>query len=174
MAGPKERGESGSGAKGRAAGQGAMRIDPALVRELAELLTANALTEIEVEDGDRKIKVRRDAAPQSGAGPAPAATAPAAHAPAPQAPTAPAASEEDVAGEAIKSPMVGTAFLSPEPGAKPFVSVGDAVNAGDTLLIVEAMKVMNPITAPKGGLVKKILVTDGQPVEFDQPLVLLG
>ena len=70
--------------------------------------------------------------------------------------------------------MVGTAFLAPEPNAKPFVEVGNAVKAGDTLLIVEAMKVMNPITAPEGGVVKKILVADGQPVEFDQPLVVIG
>jgi acetyl-CoA carboxylase biotin carboxyl carrier protein len=70
--------------------------------------------------------------------------------------------------------MVGTAFLSPQPGADPFIKVGDAVKAGDTLLIVEAMKVMNPITAPEGGIVKKLLVSDGQPVEFDQPLVVIG
>jgi acetyl-CoA carboxylase biotin carboxyl carrier protein len=70
--------------------------------------------------------------------------------------------------------MVGTAYLSPEPGAKPFIEVGDAVKAGDTLLIVEAMKVMNPITAPAGGVIKKILISDGQPVEFDQPLVIIG
>jgi acetyl-CoA carboxylase biotin carboxyl carrier protein len=74
----------------------------------------------------------------------------------------------------VKSPMVGTAFLSPEPGAKPFIEVGTAVKAGDTLLIVEAMKVMNPITAPEGGVIKKIMISDGQPVEFDQPLVVIG
>jgi acetyl-CoA carboxylase biotin carboxyl carrier protein len=79
-----------------------------------------------------------------------------------------------MSGETVKSPMVGTAFMSPEPGAKPFVNIGDAVKAGDTLLIVEAMKVMNPITAPSGGVVKRILVSDAQPVEFDQPLVVLG
>ena len=74
----------------------------------------------------------------------------------------------------IKSPMVGTAFLSAEPGAKPFIEVGKAVKAGDTLIIVEAMKVMNPITAPAGGMVKEIMVADAQPVEFDQPLVIIG
>jgi acetyl-CoA carboxylase biotin carboxyl carrier protein len=151
--------------------EGAMRVDTDLIRELAELLSANELTEIEVEDGDRKIKVRRDAVPLV------AASAPAAHhAPAPASPaaqtSAPAA--EAPAGNAVKSPMVGTAFLSPEPGAAPFVSVGDAVKAGDTLLIIEAMKVMNPITAPTGGVVKQITVSDGQPVEFDQPLVVIG
>ena len=151
-----------------------MRIDSALVRELAELLSSNDLNEIEVEDGERKIKVRRDA-PQAFVAAAPQAmaaapsAAPAALAAAPQ-----AAPEQDVGGEAVKSPMVGTAFLSPEPGAKPFVSVGDTVKAGDTLLIVEAMKVMNPITSPKAGTVKAVSVSDGQPVEFDQPLVVLG
>ena len=152
-----------------------MRIDTALVRELAELLSSIDLNEIEVEDGERKIKVRRDA-PQAFVAAAPQqmvaapAAAPAAPAAAPQA----AAPEQDLGGESVKSPMVGTAFLSPEPGAKPFVSVGDSVKAGDTLLIVEAMKVMNPITSPKAGTVKAINVSDGQPVEFDQPLVVLG
>ncbi|MFL6829503.1 MAG: acetyl-CoA carboxylase biotin carboxyl carrier protein [Sphingomicrobium sp.] len=149
---------------------GAMRVDPALVQQLAELLTANALTEIEVEDGDRKIRVARHAAPV--AMPAPATAPIAAPATAPQAAAAPAA--EEISGETIKSPMVGTAYLSSEPGAKPFAEVGDAVKAGDTLLIVEAMKVMNPITAPSGGVLKKVLVADGQPVEFDQPLVIIG
>ena len=153
-----------------------MRIDTALVRELAELLSSNDLNEIEVEDGERKIKVRRDA-PQAfvAAAPQQLAAAPAA-APAAQPAAAPqaAAPEQDLGGEAVKSPMVGTAYLSSEPGAKPFVSVGDSVKAGDTLLIVEAMKVMNPITSPKAGTVKAINVSDGQPVEFDQPLVILG
>ena len=81
---------------------------------------------------------------------------------------------EDLGGEPLKSPMVGTAFLSPEPGAKPFITVGQSVKAGDTLLIIEAMKVMNPITAPKAATIKAINVSDGQPVEFDQPLVVLG
>ncbi len=79
-----------------------------------------------------------------------------------------------MSGTPVKSPMVGTAFLSPEPGAKAFVNVGDTVKAGDTLLIVEAMKVMNPITAPTGGTVNAILVADAQPVEFDQTLVIIG
>ena len=155
--------------------ESAMRIDPALVRELAELLTENALTEIEVEDGDRRIKVSRGAAPIIGATAPAVAPAPAAiSAAAPASAAAAAEPVEDVAGHTIKSPMVGTAFLAPEPGAKPFVAVGDAVKAGDTLLIVEAMKVMNPITAPAGGVVKRMLVTDGQPVEFDQPLAIVG
>ena len=146
---------------------GAMRIDAALVQELAELLTANELTEIEVEDGDRRIKVKRESARIAApvAAPPMLAAAPA---------TAAAPPAEDVSGETIKSPMVGTAYLSAEPGAKPFAEVGDAVKAGDTLLIVEAMKVMNPILAPAGGMIKKIMVSDSQPVEFDQPLVVIG
>ncbi|HET7708862.1 MAG TPA: acetyl-CoA carboxylase biotin carboxyl carrier protein [Sphingomicrobium sp.] len=149
--------------------EGAMRIDTSLVRELAELLDANELTEIEVEDGDRKIRVKREHPPVIAGG---AQGAPAAQAAVP----APAASApaEDAAGNAVKSPMVGTAFLSSEPGGSPFIAVGDSVKPGDTLLIVEAMKVMNPITAPSGGIVKKILVADAQPVEYDQPLVVLG
>ena len=153
----------------RAEGGASMRVDTALVRELAELLSANDLNEIEVEDGERKIKVRRDAPTAFVAAPAPLAAAAAAPVAA-----APVAQEEEVGGEAVKSPMVGTAYMSPEPGSKPFITVGQSVKAGDTLLIVEAMKVMNPITAPKAGTVKKINVSDGQPVEFDQPLVILG
>ena len=156
-----------------------MRIDPALVRELAELLSANELTEIEVEDGDRRIKVKREVPAVLAASPAPAfastATAPALTAP-------PMAAKEDlgegsveeIAGTTVKSPMVGTAYLSPEPTAAAFIEVGKPVKAGDTLLIVEAMKVMNPITAPESGLIKKILVANAQPVEFDQPLVVIG
>jgi acetyl-CoA carboxylase biotin carboxyl carrier protein len=150
-----------------------MRVDTALVKELAELLTTNELTEIEVEDGDRKIKVCRNPAPVIAAAPAMAA-APALSAPPMHAHEDIGQPAEDVAGNAVKSPMVGTAFLSPEPGAAPFISVGNAVKAGDTLLIVEAMKVMNPITAPEGGVIKKIMVADAQPVEFDQPLVVIG
>jgi len=150
---------------------GAMRIDAALVQELAELLTANELTEIEVEDRDRRIKVKRESARIAAPVAAPAMLA---AAPATAAAPAAAAPAEDVSGETIKSPMVGTAYLSAEPGAKPFAEVGDPVRAGDTLLIVEAMKVMNPILAPSGGVIKKIMVSDGQPVEFDQPLVVIG
>jgi acetyl-CoA carboxylase biotin carboxyl carrier protein len=153
---------------------GAMRIDPKLVRELAKLLTENQLTEIEVEDCDRKIKVCRNPAPViAGAVAAPAAVAPALTAP-PMHGHEDVGQSEDAGGHAVKSPMVGTAFLSPEPGSPPFIAVGDAVKAGDTLLIVEAMKVMNPITAPEGGVIKKIFVADAQPVEFDQPLVVIG
>ena len=149
---------------------GSIRIDANLVQQLAELLTKNGLTEIEVADGDRRIKVGRGHAPIGGVAPASFAAAPASGGKANPA----AAPAEDMSGETIKAPIVGTAFLSPEPGAEPFIAVGDAVKAGETLLIIEAMKVMNPITAPSGGVIKKILVADAQPVEFDQPLVILG
>ncbi|WP_410000271.1 acetyl-CoA carboxylase biotin carboxyl carrier protein [Novosphingobium sp. APW14] len=150
-----------------------MNIDTALVRELAEMLAETGLTEIEVEDGDRKIKVSRGGgiAPVIHHAPAPTAVpqaAPAAAA-APAAPVAPATDPN-----AVKSPMVGTVYMAPEPGAANFVSIGQAVKEGDTLLIIEAMKVMNPITAPRGGTVTAILVDNAQPVEFDQPLVVIA
>lgn len=152
--------------------KGAMQIDVDLVRELAKMLDETNLTEIEVEDGDRKIRVERKI--QAAAMAAPAMPA-ASFAPAPVAAAAPAAEAAPAAApaNAVKSPMVGTVYLSPEPGAAEFISVGKAVKAGDTLLIVEAMKVMNPITAATGGTVKQILVENGQPVEFDQPLVVI-
>ena len=154
---------------------GAMRIDPALVRELAALLTDNELTEIEVADGERRIKVKREApallAAAAPAVAAPALTAPPMHAKEDVGAAPPA---EEVSGTTVKSPMVGTAYLSAEPGTAAFIEVGKPVKAGDTLLIIEAMKVMNPITAPESGVVKKIMVADAQPVEFDQPLVIIG
>lgn len=147
-----------------------MHIDSALVRELAELLADTNLTEIEVADGDRKIRVVRNVT---------VAAAPVAYAPAPVAAAAPAAAPAEAAapaieGKAVKSPMVGTVYLAAEPGAADFVTIGKTVKAGDTLVIVEAMKVMNPITAPTSGTIKAILVENGQPVEYDQPLVVIG
>ncbi|GGD89015.1 acetyl-CoA carboxylase biotin carboxyl carrier protein subunit [Tsuneonella deserti] len=158
------------GAAGRSSG---MNVDTKLVRELAELLAETGLTEIEVEDGDRKVRVARGGAVAMAHAPV-HSVAPAA-APAPAAPAAPVAEAPaaDHAG-ALKSPMVGTAYLTPEPGAQPFVKVGDSVKQGDTLLIVEAMKVMNPIAADKSGTIKAILVENAQPVEYDQPLVVIG
>lgn len=152
-----------------------MNIDSSLVRELAELLAETGLTEIEVEDGDRKIKVARQAAsaaPVQHFAPAPSAPLIAAPAAAPAQPAPAAAPAEDP--NAVKSPMVGTCYLSAEPGASPFVSVGQTVKEGDTLLIIEAMKVMNPITAPRSGTVSAVLVDNAQPVEYDQPLVVIG
>lgn len=152
---------------------GGMNIDSALVRELAELLTATGLTEIEVEDGKRKIRVAKKAAAQVAmAQPQPYAVPQPAPAPADAAPAAPASAVNDLA-DALTSPMVGTAYLSAEPGAAPFIREGDTVKEGDTLLIVEAMKVMNPITADKAGTVRAILVENAQPVEFGQPLVVI-
>ncbi|MDB5683229.1 MAG: acetyl-CoA carboxylase biotin carboxyl carrier [Sphingomonas bacterium] len=152
---------------------GGMQVDPDLVRQLAELLDATQLTEIEVQDGDRRIRVARKAAAVH-AGPTYAA-APAA-APAALHPPVAAADPAAPAGEhpgTIRSPMVGTVYLSAEPGGKPFVGPGDKVAAGDTLLIVEAMKVMNPILSPRAGTVRTLIVENGQPVEFDQPLVVV-
>ncbi|MGI8943325.1 MAG: acetyl-CoA carboxylase biotin carboxyl carrier protein [Qipengyuania sp.] len=150
-----------------------MNVNTKLVRELAEMLGETGLTEIEVEDGERKIRVSRGGGTQAMA---PAPFVPAAPAPAP-APPLPGAEvgggAADHAG-AIKSPMVGTAYLTAEPGADDFVKVGDSVKEGQTLLIVEAMKVMNPITTDRPGTVKAILVENAQPVEFGQPLVVLG
>lgn len=154
---------------------GGMQVDVDLVRQLAELLDATALTEIEVEHGERRIRVARKA-------PAAAATpvyhaAPPAPAAAPMLAAAPAAevgaSAPASSVNAVKSPMVGTVYLSPEPGAKAFAAVGQKVAAGDTLVIVEAMKVMNPIVAPAAGTVTAVLVESGQPVEFDQPLIVI-
>lgn len=152
---------------------GAMMVDIELVRQLAAVLDDTQLTEIEVEDGERRVRVARKvtAAPAAVQYAAPAAPMLAA----PAAATAPAeiVAAPQPAANAVKSPMVGTAYLKPNPEAKTFVAVGQQVAAGDTLLIIEAMKVMNPIHAPTAGTVKAILVENGQPVEFDQPLVVV-
>ena len=156
------------------AGKSGMNVDTALVRELAEMLGDTGLTEIEVEDGERKIRVSRGGGVAMAAAPAPMpVAAPAAAAPSAAAPAPEASAPEADSADAIKSPMVGTVYLAPEPGAADFVKVGDSVKEGQTLLIVEAMKVMNPIPAPRAGKVTAILVDDSEPVEFDQPLVVL-
>ena len=152
-------------------------IDTRLVRRLADILKDTDLSEIEVERGDLKIRVARGStvtmAPQMMAAPAMVAAA----APLVAAAAVPAAAAEPVGetlrGEQVKSPMVGTVYLQPQPGAKSFVQVGDKVNAGQTLLIIEAMKTMNPISAPRAGTVLKVLVEDAQPVEFGEPLVII-
>jgi acetyl-CoA carboxylase biotin carboxyl carrier protein len=153
-----------------------INVDPAYVRALAELLDDTGLSEIEVEDGERKIRVARTltaaAAPAAYAA-APVA-APAAAPAAPAAAPAAAAPAADSFADAVKSPMVGTVYLAPEPSAPNFAAVGSAVKAGDTILIIEAMKVMNPITAPTAGTLKAVHVENSQPVEFDQPLFTIG
>ena len=146
-------------------------LDTKLVRRLAAILTDTGLSEIEVEHNGLKIRVARNltAAPQSYA----------VAAPAPAAAAAPAAAVETLAaaalpaGDQVKSPMVGTVYMAPQPGAPPFVKVGDKVTAGQTLMIIEAMKTMNPIPAGKAGVVRAILVTDGDPVEFGEPLAII-
>lgn len=150
-------------------------FDARLVRKLADILTETGLSEIEVEQGALKIRVAKTLtaapvhyapapAPMAAAAPAPAATATA-----PAADPAPAAAK----GDAVKSPMVGTVYLQPNPGSPAFVKVGDTVEAGQTMFIIEAMKTMNPIPAPKGGKVVQVLVEDGTPVEFGEPLAII-
>ncbi len=152
-------------------------IDARLVRRLADILTETGLSEIEVEHSGLKIRVAKTltAGPtQLTYAPAPVATAPVAAAAAP-APSASAdAAPARAAGDVVKSPMVGSVYLQPEPGGEPFVKVGDTVTAGQTLMIIEAMKTMNPIPAPKAGKIVEILVEDSQPVEFGEPLAVIG
>ena len=142
-------------------------VDQDLIRELAELLTETGLSEIEIERDDTRIRVARTMTvaaaaphmtPAAGTGPAVAVAMPVTDANHPG---------------SVHSPMVGTAFRAPEPGGKPYVDVGDQVRQGDTLLIIEAMKTMNQIPAPRAGKVTKILVEDGQPVEFGEPLLII-
>lgn len=142
-------------------------IDEALIRKLAKLLKETGLTEIEFETDDARIRVNAGASGPVIAA-APALAAPAAIA------AAPAANADAPAAGSISSPMVGTAYLSPEPNAAAFVKVGDRIAKGQTILIIEAMKVMNPIPAPHAGTVTQILVQDGQPVEFGEPLMVIA
>jgi len=140
-------------------------VDAAAIRELAELLKETGLTEIEIEHNGARLRVSKQSSGAAIAAPAPA-TAPT-PAPAPAKPSGPNPG-------AVPSPMVGTVYFAPEPGAKPFVTVGQTVKEGDTLFIVEAMKTMNPITAPKGGIIGEICVSDAQPVEFGQTLCIIN
>jgi acetyl-CoA carboxylase biotin carboxyl carrier protein len=138
-----------------------------LIRELTKLLEETGLTEIEIEQDGQRVRVARNVAM------APAAAR--AAAPAPQVVTQSVAASIDPAKHpgVVNSPMVGTAYAAPEPGAKPFIEIGARVKAGDTLLVVEAMKTMNQIPAPRAGTVMQILFEDGQPVEFGEPLVII-
>jgi acetyl-CoA carboxylase biotin carboxyl carrier protein len=150
-------------------------VDQQLIRDLAGILNDTNLTEIEVELGDLKVRVSRQAAPIHAAVAAPqaafavpgTATQPA------SAPAAASSAAADVAKNAVPSPMVGTAYLAPSPDAKPFVEVGQTVREGQTLLIIEAMKTMNQIPSPRAGTVTAILVEDAQPVEYGMPLVVI-
>ncbi len=144
-------------------------IDVRLVRRLADILTETGLSEIEVEKDGLKIKVAKTLTG------AVQVAAPVAYAPAPSAAPAPEtpASAARRAGETVNSPMVGTCYLQPTPGSDPFVKVGDTVAAGQTMMIIEAMKTMNPIAAPRAGKIVEILVIDSQPVEFGEPLVVI-
>jgi acetyl-CoA carboxylase biotin carboxyl carrier protein len=144
-------------------------IDAEAVRALAKLLKETGLTEIEIEHNGARIRVSRGAVAAAVAA-APAVTA----APAAPAQTAAAPASSGPPAGAVPSPMVGTVFASPEPGKPPFISIGKAVKEGDTLFIVEAMKTMNAIAAPKGGTVTEINVADGTPVEFGQILCVIA
>lgn len=147
------------------------RIDQQMIRDLADLLNETGLTEIEWSEGPLKVRVTKGGAPVYAA--APVAAAVAAMAAPGGAPAAAAGGDEASHPGAVKSPMVGTVYTAPEPGAATFVKVGDSVSAGQTVLIVEAMKTMNPITAPKGGRIARILIENQQPVEFGQPLLII-
>jgi acetyl-CoA carboxylase biotin carboxyl carrier protein len=147
--------------------------DSALVRELALLLDETSLTEIEIERAGLRLRVARNISvaatmpvPVAHAAPVPVAVAAAA--------SASAAADMSKHPGAVTSPMVGTAYWAPEPGAKPFIEVGSKVSVGQNLLIIEAMKTMNQIPSPRAGTVTQILVEDGQPVEFGEPLVIIG
>jgi len=155
---------------GTAPAGGKPGIDASAVRELAKLLKETGLTEIEIEHDGARIRVSRGAGVAAAPVSAPVPPAPAAAAPAPAA-AAPAGAPP--AG-AVPSPMVGTVYLSPEPGKPTFTSVGKTVKEGDTLFIIEAMKTMNAIAAPRGGTVKEISVVDGAPVEFGQTLCVIA
>lgn len=151
------------------------KLDTGLVRELAAILREADLGEVEVEHDGLRIRVSKPAAPvvQAAVAAAPAPIAAAAPVAAPAAADAPAAAAPAASDNAIRSPMVGTVYLSPEPGAKQFVAVGDKVKKGDTLLLVEAMKTFNPVEADKAGTVKEIYVSDAQPVEYGEALILI-
>lgn len=146
-------------------------IDKETIRDLADILNETDLTDIEVEHGDLRIRVSRKVTVQAAATVVPAA-APVAAAPAPVA-AATEPTKADLSKNAVPSPMVGTAYLAPAPGARNFIEVGAQVKEGQTLLIIEAMKTMNQIPAPRAGTVKAILIEDAQPVEFGEPLVVI-
>ena len=142
-------------------------IDEKLLRKLAEILTETGLTEIEYEAGDQRVRVARGGIATA------AHHAPAAHAPAAATPAAAPAGKPGDAPGTVKSPMVGTVYVASEPSKPPFVKVGDKVREGQTLLIIEAMKVMNSLPSPRAGTVTAVMVSDGQPVEYGEPLLVI-
>lgn len=152
-------------------------IERGLIRDLAQLLNENGLTEIEIERDGLKLRVARQAAIAAGPAHAPALapSAPSRPAPSPAATEPAASAAADLAAHpgCVRSPMVGTAYRSPEPGAAPFVDIGTRVSQGQTLLIIEAMKTMNHIPAPRSGTIAHVLFENGQPVEFNEPLVVI-
>lgn len=151
-------------------------MDIRKIKKLIELLEESNIGELEIKEGEESVRISRNsptsAVPFVAAAPAPS-PAPAPAAPAPTAAPTAAPEPPEIEGHAIKSPMVGTFYRSPAPGADPFVEVGQKVKAGDTLCIVEAMKMMNQIEADKSGVIGAILVEDGEPVEFDQPMITI-
>lgn len=150
-----------------------VQVDADVIRELSDLLTETGLTEIEIEQGGRRVRVARQNSPHISAAPVALTTISEPVTAMPAAATQPSAEKRSVDG-AVTSPMVGTVYVAPEPGKPPFVKVGDTVREGDTLLIVEAMKTMNPILAPRAGTITQIVVHDAQPVEFGQMLLVLS
>jgi acetyl-CoA carboxylase biotin carboxyl carrier protein len=157
--------------QGKSMGEEKSAIDPELIRDLAKLLEETGLTEIEVERGGFRVRVARAGA--AAHAPAPVTVNPPPAPPPVAAPAAAAPIDPSKHPGVVTSPMVGTAYVGPEPGAMPFVDVGSKVLAGDTLLIIEAMKTMNQIPAPRSGTVTRILIEDGQPVEFGEPLMII-
>ncbi|WP_029686258.1 acetyl-CoA carboxylase biotin carboxyl carrier protein [Tatumella saanichensis] len=152
-------------------------MDIRKIKKLIELVEESGIAELEISEGEESVRISRTPAnpgypvmQQAYAAPAPVAAAPVAAAPVS---AEPAAASNEVSGHIVRSPMVGTFYRTPSPDAKPFVEVGQKVTAGETLCIVEAMKMMNQIEADKSGVVKAILVENGQPVEFDEPLVVI-
>ncbi len=141
-------------------------VNEELVRKLADLLQETGLNEIEYEVNNHRIRVAKNPGVTTVAAPAAAPCAPAA-------PAAPAGGPEAVPAGAVTAPMVGTVYVAGEPGAPPFVKVGDSVTEGQTLLIIEAMKVMNPLASPRAGTIKQIMISDGQPVEYGEPLLVI-
>ena len=153
--------------------KGKASVDQELIRELAQLLTETGLTEIEIDREGMRVRVARQLAPAVTAVSAPALAAPGPAAASAQPAAGAGGDDPGKHPGCVHSPMVGVAYLAPEPGAQPFVSVGTRVSQGQTLLIIEAMKTMNHIPAPKAGVVTRILVANSQPVEFGEPLVII-